>query len=98
MPAAYKWHHLTWEFKRTGHTLTYIAVTLDGVKHYVNRTYTAGASSVNELNVAFQEDLRGQPRGLQDLARQRKAHLLVNEFVPVGSAPGFQARELFLHF
>jgi hypothetical protein len=25
----------------------------------VNRTYTARNSSVNELNVAFQEDLRG---------------------------------------
>ena len=59
MPAAYKWHHLTWEFKRSGSTLTYIAVTLDGVKHYVNRTYTGRRSGVNELNVAFQEDMRG---------------------------------------
>jgi hypothetical protein len=59
MPAAFKWHHLTWEFKRTATTLTYIAVTLDGVKHFVNRTYTAKASSVNELNVAFQMDMRG---------------------------------------
>jgi hypothetical protein len=59
MPAAFKWHHLTWEFKRTATTLTYIAVTLDGVKHYVNRTYTGKKSSVNELNVAFQMDMRG---------------------------------------
>jgi hypothetical protein len=58
MPAAYKWHHLTWEFKRTATTLTYIAVTLDGVKHYVNRTYTGRKSGVNELNVAFQMDNR----------------------------------------
>jgi len=58
MPTAYKWHHLTWEFKRTATTLTYVAVTLDGVKHYVNRTYTARNSSVNELNVAFQMDMR----------------------------------------
>ena len=56
MPSAFKWHHLTWEFKRTSTQLTYIAVTLDGVKHYVNRTYTGRASSVNELNVAFQMD------------------------------------------
>ncbi len=56
MPAAYKWHHLTWEFKRTATTLTYVALTLDGVKHYVNRTYTGRKSSVNELNVAFQMD------------------------------------------
>lgn len=59
MPSAFKWHHLTWEFKRTATTLTYIAFTLDGVKHYVNRTYTARASGVNELNVAFQMDMKG---------------------------------------
>ena len=56
MPSAYKWHHLTWEFKRTSTQLTYIAFTLDGVKHYVNRTYTGKTSSVKELNVAFQMD------------------------------------------
>ncbi len=56
MPAAYKWHHLTWEFKRTATTLTYVALTLDGVKHYVNRTYTGKKSTVNEMNVAFQMD------------------------------------------
>jgi hypothetical protein len=59
MPTAYKWHHLIWEFKRTSTTLTYIAFTLDGVKHYINRTYTARSSSVNELNVAFQMDMKG---------------------------------------
>ena len=58
-PSAYKWHHLTWEFKRTSSTLTYIALTYDGVKHYVNRTYTSRSSSVNELNVAVQLDLTG---------------------------------------
>jgi hypothetical protein len=56
MPSAFTWHHLTWEFKRTSTQLTYIALTLDGVKHFVNRTYTGKASSVNELNVAFQMD------------------------------------------
>ncbi len=55
-PSAFTWHHLTWEFKRTATQLTYIAVTLDGVKHFVNRTYTGKASSVKELNVAFQMD------------------------------------------
>ena len=50
------WHHLIWEFKRTATQLTFVAFTLDGVKHYVNRTYTGRASSVNELNVAFQMD------------------------------------------
>jgi len=56
--AAYKWHHLTWEFKRNETQLTFVAMTLDGVKHYVNRTYTARASGINELNVAFQMDQR----------------------------------------
>jgi len=60
-PSAFKWHHLIWEFKRTSTQLTYISVTLDGVKHYVNRTYTGRASSVNELNVAFQMDQRSNP-------------------------------------
>lgn len=56
MPTAFKWHHLTWQFKRTATTLTYVSFTLDGVTHYVNRTYTGKKSSVNELNVAFQMD------------------------------------------
>lgn len=57
-PTAYKWHHLVWEFKRTSTQLTYISLTYDGVKHYVNRTYYARSSSVKELNVAFQMDMR----------------------------------------
>lgn len=59
MPSGYKWHHLTWEFKRTSTTLTYVSFTYDGVKHYVNRTYTGRASSIHELNVAVQLDLKG---------------------------------------
>jgi hypothetical protein len=55
-PTAFVWHHLTWEFKRTATQVVFIGFTLDGVTHYVNRTYTAAASSVNELNVAFQMD------------------------------------------
>ena len=55
-PAAFKWHHLTWEFKRTATQVTYVGFTLDGVTHYVNRTYTARPSSVKELNVAVQMD------------------------------------------
>ncbi|HEY1938089.1 MAG TPA: hypothetical protein VGJ33_09160 [Candidatus Angelobacter sp.] len=59
MPAAFKWHHLTWQFKRNGSNVTYVSLTLDGVTHYVNRSYPARPSGVNELNVAFQEDMRG---------------------------------------
>lgn len=55
-PAAYKWHHLTWEFYRDGSTAHFVAVTLDGVKHYVNASYGVQASGVSEINVAFQMD------------------------------------------
>lgn len=55
-PTAFQWHHLTWEFKRTATQVTYVGLTYDGVTHYVNRTYTARPSSVNELNVAIQLD------------------------------------------
>lgn len=58
MPSAYKWHHLTWEFQRVGNYVKYIALTLDGVKHYVNRSYPARTSGSKELNVAFQMDMR----------------------------------------
>lgn len=55
-PAAFVWHHLTWEFTRTATQVIFIGFTYDGVTHYVNRTYTAAPSAVNELNVAFQMD------------------------------------------
>jgi hypothetical protein len=55
-PAAFVWHHLTWEFARNATQVTFIGFTYDGVTHYVNRTYTAAPSAVNELNVAFQMD------------------------------------------
>lgn len=63
MPTAYKWHHLTWEFKRTATTVTFVAFTYDGVKHYVNRTYPAKTSGSKELNVAFQMDTRSAIKG-----------------------------------
>lgn len=55
-PSAYKWHHLRWELYRTSTSVHYIAVTLDGVRHYVNRSYLARSSSTKEINVAFQMD------------------------------------------
>jgi hypothetical protein len=58
VPTAYKWHHLTWEFKRSGSYVVFIAFTYDGVKHYINKSYPAKSSSVNELNVAFQMDMK----------------------------------------
>lgn len=56
VPAAFTWHHLTWEFQRSATQATFIALTLDGVKHDVNMTFDQIPSSVNEINVAFQMD------------------------------------------
>ena len=56
-PSAYNCHHLIWEFQRTsGGNVQFISVTLDGSKHYINRTYAPKNSSANEINVAFQMD------------------------------------------
>lgn len=56
MPSAYTWHHLTWEVYRDSSATHFVAVTLDGMKHYVNATYESKAVSANEINVAFQMD------------------------------------------
>jgi hypothetical protein len=54
---AYKWHHLIWEFQRTSDKrVKFIAVTINGKKHYLNRTYASKSSGSNEINVAFQMD------------------------------------------
>jgi hypothetical protein len=55
-PAAYKWHHLTWEFYRDSAATHFVSVTMDGVKHYINRAYGVRGSGVSEVNVAFQMD------------------------------------------
>ena len=55
-PTAFKWHHLTWQFKRTATQVIYVAFTYDGVTHYLNRVYANNPSSLHELNVAFQMD------------------------------------------
>jgi hypothetical protein len=57
VPAAYQWHHLTEEFYRddAGH-VTFVSITLDGKKHYINRTYMNLPKSVSEINVAVQID------------------------------------------
>lgn len=57
VPSAFTWHHLTEEFQRddSGH-VTFVAITLDGQKHYINRTYGSLPKSVSEINVAVQID------------------------------------------
>ena len=57
-PSAYKWHHITLEFQRTsGGHVSFISVTIDGSKHYINKLYSPESSSASELNVAFQMDM-----------------------------------------
>lgn len=50
------WNHLTLEFSRANGGVNFVAVTLNGKKSYINRTYAPIGSRVNEINVAFQMD------------------------------------------
>ena len=53
---AYTWNHLTLEVQRINGQSKFIAITLNGNKHYVNRAFSPKSSSVSEINVAFQMD------------------------------------------
>lgn len=56
-PAAFKWHHLTWEIYRDSKSAHFVSVTLDGVKHYANKTYSSRAHiGPSAISVAFQMD------------------------------------------
>lgn len=60
-PAAMTWHHLTWELKRSGSQTTFVTMTFDGVKHFINRSFNVNPVSAHELNVAFQMDMDSVP-------------------------------------
>ena len=48
------------EFDRTTTAKTaFVTVTINGNKHYFNRSYAPRSSGVSEINVAFQMDLNG---------------------------------------
>jgi hypothetical protein len=54
---AYKWNHLTLEFHRTsGGNAQFVSMTLNGTKHYFNKTESGKSSSGNTTNVSFQMD------------------------------------------
>lgn len=56
-PSAYKWHHLILEFYRSTDNRThFIAVTLDGAKHYISKSYATRSTSASSLSTAFQMD------------------------------------------
>lgn len=57
MPDAGTWHHLTWEFQRSGGQAHFIAVTLDGDRHDVGMAFDGLGQSGSGLDVAFQADL-----------------------------------------
>jgi hypothetical protein len=57
VPKAYTWQHLAFEFRRTSNAGTqFVSVTINGQKHYFNRTYPARAANSSTVNVAFQMD------------------------------------------
>ncbi len=57
-PSAYKWHHLILEFYRssTDNRTHFVAVTLDGTKHYISKSYATCSTSASSLSTAFQMD------------------------------------------
>ena len=59
MPDAGTWHHLTWEFQRSGGQAHFVAVTLDGNRHDVGMAFDGLGQSGSGLDVAFQADLNG---------------------------------------
>jgi hypothetical protein len=57
VPSANSWHHLTWELERTGDNHAhFIAFTIDGARHQVDKYFSPERVSAYELNVAFQMD------------------------------------------
>lgn len=57
LPKAYTWHHIVLEFNRSSDGKTgFLAVTINGTKHYFNRSYAPHSTSASEINVAFQMD------------------------------------------
>ena len=53
----YKWNHLTLELQRASGKTKFISVTLNGVKHYINRTaYPKSNPGGYQTSVAFQMD------------------------------------------
>lgn len=58
-PPAYTWNHLVLEFARSNSQTTFVSVTLNGKKSYINRTFNTFGVNVSELNAAVQLDGNG---------------------------------------
>ena len=55
-PPAYTWNHLVLEFSRSSSQTTFVSVTLNGKKSYINRTFNTYGVNASELNTAVQLD------------------------------------------
>jgi hypothetical protein len=53
------WHHLTWQFQRSGGQAHFVSVNLDGNGHDVGMAFDGLGESGSGLDVAFQIDLTG---------------------------------------
>lgn len=55
-PPAYTWNHLVLEFARSSSQTTFVSITLNGKKSYINRTFNTYGVNASELNTAVQLD------------------------------------------
>ena len=55
-PPAYTWNHVVLEFSRSGSQATFVSVTLNGKKSYINKTFNTFGVNASELNTAVQLD------------------------------------------
>jgi hypothetical protein len=58
-PQAYKWQHLVLEGQRISGKTVFISFTLNGVKHYVNKTFSPKSVSTTTSWVTFHFQLNG---------------------------------------
>jgi hypothetical protein len=55
-PPAYTWNHVVLEYARSKNQTTFVSVTLNGKKSYINRTFNTFGVNASELNTAVQLD------------------------------------------
>jgi len=55
-PPSYTWNHLVLEFQRSGNQTSFVSVTLNGRKSYINRNFNTYGVNASELNAAVQLD------------------------------------------
>jgi hypothetical protein len=55
-PQTYTWNHVVLEFQRSGSQTSFVSVTLNGRKSYINRNFNTFGVQAAELNTAVQLD------------------------------------------